>query len=318
MKYANKFIANKNVGVLLIMIFWCFSFDAFADCVFSAGQGTQTLSFSPNNVTVQRDVPVGSVIYSSSTAAGQILLECEGDINTNYYKMLYLGGIATSINHAYATNIPGVALSVDLAWGYLDNPASSDNTATGSVRLLPVIYKLIKTGDIESGQFSIGLIGTWTVSGITPLKINMIGGGVTQVACSVTTPNLTFPIGNVSKADFGSTPGFTPAKTSTQNLGLDCDKSANINVTLNGQQNPDVSDASVMALNNEGGANTAQGVGVQLLYDGKPLVINSRLALKTSIGGKEIFPLTARYYQTRNTVTVGEANTSATLTLTYQ
>ncbi|WP_072036669.1 fimbrial protein [Leclercia adecarboxylata] len=318
MKYANKFIGYKSVGALMIMIFWCFSFNAFADCSFVSGQGTQNLSFSPDNVTVQRDVPVGTVIYSDSTAAGSMLLGCNGDINTNYYKMLYLGGVPTSINHAYATNIPGVAISVDLAWGYLDNPASTDNTPLASVRLPPIIYKLIKTGDIQSGQLSTGLIGTWTVSDITVVRINMTGGSITQVACSVTTPNLTFPIGNVSKADFGTTTGFTPAKTSTQNLGLDCDGSANINVTLNGQQNPDVSDASVMALNNQGGTNIAQGVGVQLLYDGKPLVINSRLALKTSSGGKEAFPLTARYYQTRNTVTVGEANTSATLTLTYQ
>lgn len=318
MKYANKNIVSTLVGILLIMVFWCFSFNVFAECVFADGQGPQTLSFSPDNVIVQRDVPIGSVIYSSITGAGQMLLSCDGSTNTNYYKMLYLGGVATSINHAYATNIPGVAISVNLAWGYLDNPPSSDNTGTGSVSLPPINYKLYKTGDIQSGKFSTGQIGTWTVSGITPLTINMNSGGVTQVACSITTPNLTFPIGNVSKEDFGTTPGFTPAKTSIQALGLDCDPSANINVTLNGQQNPDVSDDSVMALNNQGGANTAQGVGVQLLYDGQPLVINTPLALKTSSGGKELFPLTARYYQTRNTVTVGEANTSATLTLTYQ
>ncbi|MFK3712133.1 fimbrial protein [Leclercia adecarboxylata] len=318
MKYANKIIGAKTFGALLIMVLWCSSFNVFATCQFADGQGPQTLSFSPNNIIVQRDVPVGSVIYSSSTGTGQKLLECSESTNTNYYKMVYLGGVATSITHAYATNIPGVAIAVDLTWGYLDNPPSSDNTGEGSVDLPPISYKLYKTGDIQSGQFSIGQIGTWSVSGITPVTINMIGGGVTQVACSITTPNLTFPIGTVSKADFGTEPGFTPAKTSTQNLGLDCDKSANINVTLNGQQNPDVSDASVMALNNQGDANTARGVGVQLLYDGKPLIINTRLALKTSSGGRESFPITARYYQTRNSVTVGEANSTATLTLTYQ
>jgi len=318
MKYANKIIGVKTVGALLIMILWCCSFNGFADCIFADGQGTQTLNFSPNKVIVQRDIPIGTVIYSSSSGVGQKLLECDGNTNTNYYKMTYLGGVATAINHAYATNIPGVAIEVNLSWGYLDNPPSTDNTGEGSVNLPPISYTLYKTGDIKSGQFSVGQIGSWSVSGITPLTINMIGGGITQVACSITTPNLTFPIGTVSKADFGTAPGFTPAKTSTQNLGLDCDRSANINVTLNGQQNPDVSDASVMALNNQGNANTAQGVGVQLLYDGKPLIINTRLALKTSSEGKESFPITARYYQTRNTVTVGEANTSATLTLTYQ
>lgn len=318
MKYANKIMGAKIPGVLLIMVCWFSSFDVFADCVFAGGQGQQILSFSPNNVIVQRDVPVGSVIYSSSTGVGQKLLECKGDTNTNYYKMTYLGGVATSITHAYATNIPGVAIEVNFSWAYLDNPPSTDNTVSGSVNLPPISYTLYKTGVIQSGAFTIGQLGTWSVSGITRVIVHLNGGGITQVACSITTPNLTFPIGNVSKADFGTTPGFTPGKTSTQNLGLDCDRAANIYVTLNGQQNPDVSDPSVMALNNQGGANTAQGVGVQLLYDGKPLIINSRLALKTSSGGKELFPVTARYYQTKNHVTVGEANSTATLTLTYQ
>lgn len=318
MKYANKIIGAKSVGVLLVMLMCCYSVHVRAECVFADGQAMQTLNVSPGNVIVQRDLPVGSVIYSGSTGLGQILLECNGSTNTNYYKMTYQGGVATSLSHAYATNIPGVAIQVNLSWGYLDNPPSTDNTGTGSVNLPPISYKLFKTGDIQSGQLSTGQIGTWTVSGITPLSITMSGGSITQVACSITTPDLTFPIGTVSKADFGTTPGFTPAKTSTQHLGLDCDSGANINITLNGQQNPDVSDASVMALNNPGDARTAQGVGVQLLYEGKPLVINSRLALRTSEGGKEPFALTARYYQTRNTVTVGEANTSATLTLTYQ
>ncbi|MCU6670124.1 fimbrial protein [Enterobacteriaceae bacterium H4N4] len=318
MKYANKITPKKVIGALLLVIGWCTSFYVFADCKFIDGYGPVTLNFSPNIITVQKDVPVGAVIYSSTTQLNQTPVACETDTNTNYYKMSYLGGVATSIPHAYATNIPGVAIEVNVVWGYLDNPPSTDNTRAGSVPLPPVSYKLYKTGEIQSGQFSVGQIGTWTVTGITPLTVNMSGGGVTQVACSVSTPNLTFPIGDVSKADFGSSIGFTPEKTSTQNLLLDCDRWTNINVTLNGQQNPDVSDPSVLALNNPGGANTAQGVGVQLLYGGNPLVINSSLALKTSSGGKEAFPVTARYYQTRNSVTVGEANTTATLTLTYQ
>lgn len=318
MNNANKIIGNNVPRALLILLLLGACFHAFADCTFLDGQGTQTLSFTPGHVVVQRDAPVGSVIYSSSTATGQTLLTCFTDTNTNYYTMTYLGGVKTSIAHAYATNIPGVAIQVNVAWGYLDNPASTDNTRAGAVNLPPVEYKLYKTGDIQSGQLSVGKIGTWTVSGITPMVINMVGGYITQVACSVTTPNLTFPIGEVSKADFGTSAGFTPDKTSVQALGLDCDKSANINVTLNAQQNMDVSDPSVLALTNQGGANVAQGVGVQLLYNGKPLIINSRLALKQSEGGKEAFPITARYYQTRNTVTVGEANSTATLTLTYQ
>jgi hypothetical protein len=35
-----------------------------------------------------------------------------------------------------------------------------------------------------------------------------------------------------------------------------------------------------MALTGQGSAGTAKGVGVQLLYNGTPLVLNSRLLLK--------------------------------------
>lgn len=73
-----------------------------------------------------------------------------------------------------------------------------------------------------------------------------------------------------------------------------------------------------MALTGQGMTGTAKGVGVQLLYNGTPLVLNSRLLLKQSSGGLETLPFTARYYQTLTSVESGAANASATLNLTYQ
>jgi type 1 fimbria pilin len=142
---------------------------------------------------------------------------------------------------------------------------------------------------------------------------------VTQVACSITTPNLTFPIGDILATSFGSTVGTTPVEAqNTQNLGLNCDAGANINVSLSGTQNPDVSTTSVLALTGQGTIGIAKGVGVQVLYNGTPLVLNNRIVLKQSSGGQETFPLTARYYQTKTSVSTGVANASATLNLTYQ
>jgi Fimbrial protein. len=113
--------------------------------------------------------------------------------------------------------------------------------------------------------------------------------------------------------------GTTPTiAQNTQNLGLACDAGANINVTLQGIQNPDVSTTSVLALTGQGGADVATGVGVQLLYNGSPLVLNKLVTLKKSSGGQETFPIVARYYQTKKSVTTGKANASATLDLTYQ
>ena len=63
---------------------------------------------------------------------------------------------------------------------------------------------------------------------------------------------------------------------------------------------------------------TAEGVGVQLVYNTIPLQLNNRILLKQSAGGQEAFPLTARYYQTRAVVKPGSANATATLNVTYQ
>jgi type 1 fimbria pilin len=42
------------------------------------------------------------------------------------------------------------------------------------------------------------------------------------------------------------------------------------------------------------------------------------LNLKNSAGGQETFPITARYIQTKDKVTAGSANATATLNITYQ
>ncbi|WP_269933573.1 fimbrial protein [Serratia liquefaciens] len=139
---------------------------------------------------------------------------------------------------------------------------------------------------------------------------------VTKIACSLNSTSINVPLGDVSTVQFtaiGATVG-----DKTFDLGLNCDKEARINVALAGTQNTDTTDTSVLALTNAGQTGTAKGVGVQLLYGGVPLKINNNMVLKTSVGGQETLPFTARYYQTNNLLEPGKANSSATLNITYQ
>lgn len=130
---------------------------------------------------------------------------------------------------------------------------------------------------------------------------------------------MSFDLGSVSAAEFGSAAGFSPPHTDTQNLGLNCNAGANIHIQLQGTQNPDASgDRSVLALTGQGSETVADGVGVQLLYNNAPVQLNNRLMLKQSSGGLESLPITARYYQTKPVVKAGEANATATLDMTYQ
>lgn len=194
-----------------------------------------------------------------------------------------------------------------------------------------VTIKLYKTGDITSGNLSgqIASIGmamgpaktdTVTYYSTTTIPVYFGTGNVTVLACSIDTPVLSFAIGPVLANSFSTTVGTIPAGAqATVPLGLNCLPGANVNVTLSGTQNMDVPDTtSVLELTGQGAADVASGVGVQLLYNGSPLVLNNRIVLKQSAGGAETLPITARYYQTKTKVTAGDANATATLQLTYQ
>jgi len=317
-----KALHFQVVSLMLLALMLTFSSFVEAACSFR-NNSTQTINLNIGPVTVQRDTPIGSLLKQGNVEVSTII-ECLGNTNPNYYTFTYNGAVSSGIAHVYNTNIPGVGMALWIGgstggvWSYFDNPAGTDNTGQGSVTYYNVVYRLVKTGNIISGALNSGQIGAWTVTGITPAIINVTGGAVTQVACAINTPTLNFPMGDVLASSFGTMAGFVNAKTNTQNLGLNCDADANINVMLQGTQNPDVSTTSVLSLTGQGDAGVARGVGIQLLYNGTPLALNNRITLRQSSGGQETFPITARYYQTRTSVSTGSANASATLDITYQ
>lgn len=298
----------------------------YAECA-STTTLTKTLQF--NALTIQHDAAVGTVlatvtIPSSGTQLGTCAVAGQTTMND---QMMYLGAVSSGTNGVYNTNIPGVGISgfyYSATYPFLTPPSTWTfaNGAPTGIGDAVSTFKLIKTGTITSGVLSNTLVAKVFYSGsptIDTVDIVMAGSSVTQLTCSITTPTLLFPIGDILKSQFSSTVGFSPASAqNTQNLGLNCDAGANINVSLSGTQNPDVGTTSVLALTGQGGANVAKGVGVQLLYNGTPLVLNNNIVLKKSSGGQETFPLTARYYQTKTTVSTGTANASATLNITYQ
>lgn len=303
----------------VLLFFFILSSYSHASCtVLSLFKST----VNPGNMVVQRDAPVGTVLGTAqSGTTSSYIADCRSG-GYIYYGMSYNGGRTTSMSNVYATNLAGVGVEMVSAGGhYYTNPAgSSYRQGEYEYYTVPATVTFVKTGPITSGVLSTGLIAYNSVdSGGHYFEVNMGTGSVTQLACSITTPNLTFPIGEVLASDFGSSVGITPAKAqNTQNLGLNCDASANINVSLTGTQNPDVGTTSVLALTGQGSPGVAKGVGVQIVYAGSPLVLNNRIVLKRSSGGQETFPITARYYQTRTSVTTGSADSSATLNLTYQ
>ncbi|MGN7790331.1 fimbrial protein [Enterobacter sp. 22452] len=307
--------------------------------------------------SVQRDAPVGTIItpwYSAEaypyttcqfSSSEPLMTEAVAAISTPLNQTVSTDGLEFKI---YKTNVDGIGFIIkssgresytdggwDSSWqgmvaepdstsfsgisaGYTINKGRSYTTGL-KVEVAFVKYMESKSGAINGGTIAQGMSTYYSDFTQPSAPIVMMSSLVVNtLACSILTPTLTFPLGNIPVSEFGTTVGFTPAETSTQNLGLNCDAGANINVQLNATQNPDASATSVLALDNQGSSGVSGGLGVQLLYNGSPLEIGKNMVLKQSAGGQETFPITARYYQTKTTVTPGDASTSATLSLTYQ
>ncbi|MGX5098732.1 fimbrial protein [Enterobacter cloacae] len=298
----------------------------------SAHAGTCTMitpresTLSIGTITVQRDVAVGTVIFSkNASVTSSYLTGCTNPLMLGF-SMRYLNAtLSTYGNHVYNTNVSGIGVRFS-SGNYFENPTNtfSYNAQSDYVEWWGGKIELVVTGPVASGSLTPGVLGVVMLQGSDGvyrdgLTTTLLDGTINVLACTITTPQLTFPIGDISAAAFGSTVGTTPTGArNTQNLGLNCDPGANVNVSLSGIQNPDVVTTSVLALTGQGNTGTAKGVGVQLLYNGTPLTLNTRLPLNTAAGGQQAFPITARYYQTQTTVEPGTANASATLNLTYQ
>jgi len=300
--------------------------NAMAGCTNKISAYTKTINFG--NVIVQRDVPPGTIVATQSTQ-GRVAIECAGS-EPHIYKEQLTTGLSSFGNNVYNIGVNGFGIRISengisgefhhyfamSIQGWTGGSAGSYTDETYTYK-----FEIIKTSDnATSGSLWTGPIAMTSMQNEFYIGTFSIGSGYLQIVqCRLTTPSLIFPIGDIPATAFNTALGTIPlAAQTTQNLGLNCDAGANINVSLSGTQNPDIANSSVLALTNQGSEGVASGVGVQLVYNGSPLAINGRLTLKNSPGGQESFPLTARYYQTKHAVTTGSANTSATLNITYQ
>nr|WP_314732656.1 fimbrial protein [Serratia quinivorans] len=305
--------------------------EASAGCWFSNGYVASIATLSlPTTLTIQRDTPAGTVLWDSGMvfAGSPTRVQCDAT-NKNYYS--YYPGITDSV-----PGMSGVYKTALNSIGIRTYGSNSRNNISGELIEIPGAQGSFGSGTyVPIAGYRIQLIATGTNSGIgvltlptplvalsyngllsTQLNLSNASVSVASSACSLTSTSINVPLGDVAATKF--TGIATTAGDKSFDLGLTCDKDAKINVSLAGTQNTDTTETSVLALTSAGQSGTASGVGVQLLYGGTPLKINNNILLKSSAGGQETLPFTARYYQTLADISAGLANSSATLNITYQ
>lgn len=331
---------NRLLSAILLM---GVSNGALATCSFMDSRFTpnDAVQLNLGSVIVQRDTPIGAVVWSSTnnTLGGRNnFIEC----NATGYRTQWAAGsgyepVAYSGQTLYQSGIPGLAFRIvtpgagstsgrygtgPLPRQISNVPCTSSSTwwrlcggTWGSYQLqLVKIAPTTGSGPITTGTITRALI----VGETTIFDYTIASGTVQTVACSVTNPNITVNMGTAKNTDFRGT-GSTSGNTDFA-IALNCDASTNINMTLTaGSAGAADSTQGVLNLDNAGAADNATGVGVQVLYNSRPVSLGTRINVaRTTANGTYSIPLQARYYQTLSTITPGKADANATFTMTYQ
>ncbi|NRN27837.1 fimbrial protein [Photorhabdus heterorhabditis] len=183
---------------------------------------------------------------------------------------------------------------------------------------------LHKKGAINSGKsLSSGVMFKLAALGSPTLNLISVRHTSTYrfktLGCMTTTPSPKVNFGNVQSSLFkgkGTTAGHA-----NFDIIINCVENVIPKITFSGKgiKNPTGTPDSVIRLDNSSNANTAKGVGVQILYGGTPVSLRNPLVLnRTSQDPDHVAHFTARYYQTRNKITGGIANATAHFTIQYE
>lgn len=200
--------------------------------------------------------------------------------------------------------------------------------------------ELVKTGPIQDGSLNIGAVaevdfacprGDWLKKTCGYWEVSVTGSTRIQTGPGCTPlRNVDVPLGTVVLSKFTGVGSVAPIEKPFS-ITLNCSGGvANSrllpHVTLTDASNAD-NRSNILSLTKT--ARPATGVGIQILKDGMPLAYGADSSedgnpnqwqagtIMQGVRQYEI-PLTARYIQTADTVTPGQADGRATFTLNYQ
>ncbi len=296
---------------------------ASAQCV---QNGRGDFNWSINTSSLDASAASGTVLASQTINVGGGNLICGPTYRVSTYTETVspTTGGATGVYWRVSRN--GTVVSSNNA-SLVTAFSASPNTGTYTVPS-PTAWRLElirSTGAITAPSGSISLP---TVRGVysTTDPVNtapyffFINGGRQPISasnstCTVSTTSASIDLGNVAASAFGSV-GSTSTTSGTQNLSLSCAGFPSVSMTLQGTAVSGTT--NVLPLTGAGTAGVAQGIGVQILYNGSTvLTVGTALSLTTAAPtGTLNVPMAARYYRTGN-VTAGRANVAATVQFGY-
>ena len=310
---------------------------------------TSSTTVQPKDLTIQRDLPVGSVIAEVASDLVSTF-KCSNTEPRLPWQEVGIKAYGTHVadfdgKRIYKTNVEGIGYAVGITAGSDDkwekcanltrwvNGSETDNpnhymycSVNGMFSALPrqgkALIRFYKTAQsISAGWVSGRQVGSFILRNNKTLwhtpesTINIGSFKVDVMSCTVSNTLIPVKLGDVPISAFKGPGTSPPSRTKAFSIPLNCAKDTSINLQLDGAAH----DAAQGMLKLDAGSTSATGVAIQLLYDDKPIELAKRFKWQVAdADGDYAIPLKARYVQTANSVTTGIANGSATFTLTYQ
>lgn len=336
----NKFTRTKSVIpylLFLLTLCWASFSDASVHC---SPRNASSITINLGDITVPDDLPVGGDITGDKSYSQNLMAQCEGDGPS--YITLYSDLSSDAVYNGrstFKTNIPGVGIqmggTINNLSAWMSNGNTQQQLVEFTLHLLTVpienylygpMFKLVKiSDDIESGTLSgkanhVIVSGSASSTTYTVYLSGTINATPPHVpGCTVETSSTPVALGTHSPAEFsgvGSTTAFT-----NFSIPLTCESDAQITAQVDATQDPSGAQSVIQIPTGE---ENASGVGVQLYWASLnssanvPVEFGKPVFVGESSGGTENLQFEARYYQTQNALFPGDANASATVTLSYQ
>ncbi|BDA92308.1 hypothetical protein E3AUHO_49940 [Klebsiella pneumoniae subsp. pneumoniae] len=172
------------------------------------------------------------------------------------------------------------------------------------------------------GQYCLNdYLGDIYLEGVNALKFSVKGLCITvkSPTCKISNADIKVNLGRHNRSVFmgpGSTTNMVPF-----NIDLTtCENVGNIFMQFNATADGNQAANGIIKIDDSGDDSSATGVGVQVLKNSVPIVLNEPATIWSGSKGSESaysFQYQARYIQTESTVTAGQANASATFVVTY-
>ncbi|NMZ32849.1 fimbrial protein [Pseudomonas proteolytica] len=222
---------RTKINGLLGLAFATLSGTAMADCGFIDGTNTvdRTVALIGSNITVGRDVPLGTILFKQTftTSTNLSRVSCDpGIYNVTRNRQLTSTPLPVSswsganAGKVYESGVPGVGVYLASEGQALPDPNTFGNCGGGtsfctSSPQLGFDVFFIKTGDVSPGTIQGASLPSMQNDWISPVntlilqRVNFVGS-INVVARTCVTPDVNVPLGTRSVNEFAGVGTGTP------------------------------------------------------------------------------------------------------------